>query len=132
MLSLIGALQSDDKDAPARFRTQFLKMLGHVFGNMGLSLTRGVGASVSTALRSKSAYKDGDALVRYHEAQLLRLSANFAYAADVSLMLGGRLKFEELLMGRLSDAMGAIFLGYATLHHFQRNRGIEGLEALAE
>lgn len=37
-------------------------------------------------------------------------------------MLGGRLKFEELLMGRLADAMGAIFLGYATLHHFERNR----------
>ena len=36
-------------------------------------------------------------------------------------------------MGRLSDAMGAIFLGYATLHHFERNRGsVAGLEALAE
>ena len=35
-------------------------------------------------------------------------------------------------MGRLSDAMGAIFLGYATLHHFQRNRNIAGLETLAE
>ena len=36
-------------------------------------------------------------------------------------------------MGRLSDAMGAIFLGYATLHHFERNKGsIKGLEALAE
>lgn len=36
-------------------------------------------------------------------------------------------------MGRLSDAMGAIFLGYATLHHFERNRGsVKGLEALAE
>lgn len=58
----------------------------------------------------------------HHEAQLLRLSANFAFASDVTLMLGGRLKFEELLMGRLADAMGAIFLGYATLHHFERNR----------
>jgi len=132
MLPAINALQSSDADAPAKFRTNLLKVLGHVFSNWGLSLTRGVGATFSTALRSNQAYKDGDALVRYHEAQLLRLSANFAFAADVSLTLGGRLKFEELLMGRLSDAMSAIFLGYATLHHFQRNRHIEGLEALAE
>jgi acyl-CoA dehydrogenase len=132
MLSLINSLQSTEEDAPAKFRTQFGRMLGHVFSNLGLSFTRGVGASVATAFRSADAYKDGDKLVAYHEAQLLRLSANFAFAADLALLLGGRLKFEELMMGRLSDAMGAIFLGYSTLHHFQRNRGIEGLEALAE
>jgi len=133
MLSAINALQSTEADAPAKFRTHFLNVVGHAFGNLGLSLTRGVGSTVSTALRSNSAYKDGDKLVAYHEAQLLRLSANFAFCADVALLLGGRLKFEELLMGRLSDAMGAIFLGYATLHHFERNRGsVDGLNALAE
>merc|ERR550537_1577163 len=37
------------------------------------------------------------------------------------------------MMARLSDAMGAIFLGYSVLHHFERNKGqIAGLEALAE
>merc|ERR1719473_894074 len=108
------------------------RMLGHVTSNFGLSLTRGVGASLATATRSASAYKDGDQLVAHHEKQLLRLSANFAFAADISLLLGGRLKFEELLMGRMADAMGSIFLGYAVLHHFQRHRHVAGLEALAE
>ena len=60
------------------------------------------------------------------------LSANFAFAADLALLLGGRLKFEELLMGRLADAMGAIYLGYATLHHFSRHKHVAGLNALAE
>ena len=92
-----------------------------------------VGASVSSAFRSSTAYQDPAKLISHHEAQLLRLSANFAFASDLALLLGGRLKFEELLMGRLSDAMGAIFLGYATLHHFQRNHAsVKGLEALAE
>merc|ERR1719399_581996 len=122
MLPLIGALQSNEADAPAKFRTQFLKMLGHVFSNLGFSFTRGIGATVSSMTRSSTAYKDGDALIRHHEAQLKRLSANFAFASDLALLLGGRLKFEELLMGRLADAMGAIFLGYATLHHFSRNK----------
>ena len=133
MLPLIDSLQSTDADAPAKFRTQFGKMLGHVFSNLGLGLMRGVGSTVSTATRSSTAYKDGDKLIAYHEAQLLRLSANFAFASDLALLLGGRLKFEELLMGRLADAMGAIFLGYSTLHHFSRNRAaVPGLEALAE
>ena len=133
MLSLINSLQSSEPDAPVKFRSQFVKMLGHVFSNLGLSLTRGAAASVSTTLRPSTAYIDGDQLLAYHEAQLLRLSANFAFSADLALLLGGRLKFEELMMGRLSDAMGAIFLGYSVLHHFQRNKGsIKGLEALAE
>jgi len=133
MLPLISALQSSEPDAPAKFRTQFLRMLHHVFSNLGYSLTRGVGATLSTATRSSTAYQDPKKLIAYHEAQLLRLSANFAFASDLALLLGGRLKFEELLMGRLSDAMGAIFLGYATLHHFSRNhQSVAGLNALAE
>jgi len=95
-------------------------------------VTRGIGSTVSTKLRSKTAYKNGDKLLDHHEKQLLRLSANFALTADLCFTLGGRLKFEELLMGRLSDAMGAIFLGYSTLHHYSRNRGVEGLEVLTE
>ena len=102
-------------------------------GNFGLSLTRGTGALVATATRSATAYKDGDKLVSYHEAQLLRLSANFAFAGNLCFLLGGRLKFEELLMGRLADAYGAIFLGYATLHHYERNRhSIKGAPKLRE
>ena len=78
------------------------------------------------------AYRDGDRLLEHHEKQLLRLSANFAITADLCFTLGGKLKFEELLMGRLADAMGAIYLGYATLHHYSRRRGIQGLEAVTE
>merc|ERR1711935_1250091 len=84
--------------------------------------------------RSKKDFKNGDKLLDYHEKQLLRLSANFALTADLCFTLGGRLKFEELLMGRLADTLGAIFLGYATLHHYSRRRhdNIHGLEAVTE
>jgi hypothetical protein len=133
MLNVIEALQSTDKDAPQKFAEHTAKCLKHAVGNFGLSLTRGTGAMLSTYTRSSSAYKDGDKLVAYHEAQMLRLSANFAFASNLCFLLGGRLKFEELLMGRLADAYGAIFLGYATLHHYERNRHtIKGLEPLVE
>ena len=135
MLELIQSLQAPpekEDEAIATFTKQFYKVVNHGLSNFGRSITRGIGSTVSTATRSKTAYKDGDKLIDYHEKQLLRLSANFALTADLCFTLGGRLKFEELLMGRLSDALGAIFLGYATLHHYGRQRGIEGLEAVTE
>lgn len=135
MLELIYSLQApreEEEKAIKTFTTQFYKVVGHGITNFFNSVTRGVNSTVSTALRSKKAYRDGDKLLAYHEKNLLRLSANFALTADLCFTLGGRLKFEELLMGRLSDAMGAIFLGYATLHHYSRNRGVEGLEAITE
>lgn len=108
--------------------------MGHVLTNFGLGLTRGLAATATTAFRSKTAYKGSpDALISYHEAQLARLSANFAFTADLALLLGGRLKYEELLMGRMADTMGAIFLGYATLHHFSKHaHSVQGLNVLAE
>jgi hypothetical protein len=135
MLELIQCLRAppeEEKEAAKIFTKQFYKVVGHGLTNFGQSLTRGIGSTVSTTFRSKTAYKDGDKLVDYHEKQLLRLSANFALTADLCFTLGGRLKFEELLMGRLSDALGAIFLGYATLHHYERRKGVKGLEALTE
>jgi len=135
MLELIESLQmpkSEEKKAVETFTRQFYNVVRHGVTNMWHSVSRGLQSSVSTATRSKTAYKDGDKLLEYHENQLLRLSANFALTADLCFTLGGKLKFEELLMGRLADALGAIFLGYATLHHYSRRRGIQGLEALTE
>jgi hypothetical protein len=135
MLELIYSLQApkgEEEKAVKTFTKQFYKVVNHGLANFFNSITRGIGSTVSTALRSKKEYQNGDKLLEYHEKNLLRLSANFALTADLCFTLGGRLKFEELLMGRLSDAMGAIFLGYSTLHHFARNREVEGLETLTE
>ena len=135
MLELIESLQYEgpnEKEAINKFYSQFFKVTKHGITNLTQSITRGIGSSISTSLRSKKAYMNGDKLLDYHEKQLLRLSANFALTADLCFTLGGRLKFEELLMGRLADALGGIFLGYATLHHYSRRRGVKGLEALTE
>lgn len=135
MLDLIKSLQappSEENKAVETFVKQFHKIVGHGLTNFAHSITRGISSTMSTKTRSKKAYLNGDKLLDYHEKQLLRLSANFALTADLCFTLGGALKFEELLMGRLADALGAIYLGYATLHHYKRRRGVEGLEALTE
>jgi len=135
MSDLLRALQqpeSEEKEAVETFVAQFYKIVGHGVSNFFGSVSKGVGATFSNKLWSKHAYKDGDKLLEHHEKQLLRLSNNFALTADLCFSLGGRLKYEELLMGRLADALGAIYLGYATLHHYHRRRGVDGLEALTE
>ena len=134
MLELIQSLQAEgtDKKNVDKFMKQFRAVVGHGLSNFGYSLSRGTGALFHQIFRSSSSYKDGDKLLEHHEKQLLRLSANFALTADLCFTLGGRLKFEELLMGRLADALGAIFLGYSTLHHYSQNRGIKNLESVTE
>lgn len=130
MLELIYSLQGDSTPENVdKFGKQLRKVINHGVSNFGYSLTRGVG-SMFTFRRD---YKDPDQLLAHHEKQLLRLSANFALTADLCFTLGGKLKFEELLMGRLADALGGIFLGYSTLHHYSRNKGqIQDLEAITE
>jgi acyl-CoA dehydrogenase len=134
MLDLIKSLQDETKspESVATFTKQFQKVLSHGFTNFGHSITRGLNSTFKTKLRSSKEYQNGDKLLIHHEQQLLRLSANFALTADLCFTMGGHLKFEELLMGRLADTIGAIFLGYATLHHYSRRRGIQGLEAVTE
>jgi len=135
MIDLLRALQapaSEEKEAVKIFTQQFYRIVGHGLSNFSSSISRGLRSTWDSMLRSKNAYHDGDKLLEFHEKQLLRLSANFALTADLCFTLGGQLKFEELLMGRLADALGAIYLGYATLHLYHRRRGVKGLESVTE
>jgi acyl-CoA dehydrogenase len=103
------------------FTKEVSGFMGHLFSNIGRSLTRAV-----TRPRSKSN------LATYYEGQLSRLAANFAVSADLALVLGGRLKFEEMLSGRFADAFGTLYLGYACLWYYQQNRNVQGIDALFE
>lgn len=121
LLNVVESLESNDKDAPARFATAVRQMVRHALSNFGRSIASGIGHALASPLGAPTASSKADNLVASHKARLDRLSANFAFAADLALLLGGRLKFEEMFMGRLADSLGAIFLGYATLHHLARN-----------
>jgi len=91
--------------------------LGHVFANVARSLTGAVSALVSAPFAASAKKSDP---VKYYEAHLGRLSANFALSSDLALALGGRLKFEEMLSGRFADAFGTLYLGYACLWYYQQ------------
>ena len=103
----------------------FMKEVGgivsHAFTNIGRSLTRAV-----TRSRSKAD------LEKHYESQLQRLSANFALSSDLALVLGGRLKFEEMLSGRFADAFGTLYMGYASLWFYKHHKHVEGIDAVFE
>ncbi|KAJ1437270.1 hypothetical protein B484DRAFT_392834 [Ochromonadaceae sp. CCMP2298] len=103
------------------FTKEVTGFLGHLFTNVGRSLSRAV-------LRPRSKAN----LEAYYEGQLGRLAANFAVSADLSLVLGGRLKFEEMLSGRFADAFSTLYLGYASLWYYQQNKHVEGMDAIFE
>ena len=133
LLDVVEALQSDSGDAPSKFMAGVKNMASHGATNFGRSVVAGVKDAVSLKGGETGSMKP-DAFVKLHEDRLQRLSANFAVAADLALLLGGRLKFEEMFMGRLADAIGAVFLGYGCLHHYARNHDKvdAGLQRVAE
>jgi hypothetical protein len=71
-------------------------------------------------------------LIEYYEGQLSRLASNFAVSSDLALVLGGRLKFEEMLSGRMADSLGTLYLGYACLWYYEQNKHVDGIEEVFE
>jgi len=120
--NLIGILDAIEKgDDVSGFTKATVGFVNHFFTNTARSLVRSVARP-----RSKSN------LLAYYEGQLSRLSANFAVSADLALVLGGRLKFEEMLSGRFADAFGTLYLGYACCWYYNQHRKVEGIDALFE
>mmetsp|Transcript_17867 Transcript_17867/g.23161 ORF Transcript_17867/g.23161 Transcript_17867/m.23161 type:complete len:442 (-) Transcript_17867:312-1637(-) len=109
LLNLVLAIQ--DGDNMKGFNENLTKIIGHAVGNTGRSFGRAL-------LRSRS---KGD-LENYYESQLNRLSSAFAFSADLSLTLGGKIKFAEMLSGRYADVLSNLYLGYATLWFHNQNK----------
>lgn len=119
LIKIVDTIQKgNDQDG---FRKEVVGFLGHLATNVGRSLTRAV-------LRPRSKSN----LQSYYEGQLSRLSANFAVSADLALVLGGRLKFEEMLSGRFADAFGTLYLGYACTWYYANHKHVEGIDQVYE
>lgn len=102
-------------------------------GTIGLIkhfMSNGINSIIRSITRPRTITSNN--LIEYYNGQLSRLAANFAFCSDVALILGGRLKFEEMLSARFADCLGSLFLGYACLWNYQHNRHINGIDKLLE
>lgn len=121
LYDLIKTLEGDANDLKG-FTRELNNIVKHAFSNTFNSVSRAL-------FRERSSGKPSN-LVTYYESQLSRLAANFAIQADLCLTIGGMIKFEEMLSGRMADALGRLYLGYACLWYYQKvgGRNVEGLD----
>jgi acyl-CoA dehydrogenase len=90
--------------------------------HIGHTLSNGVRAVVHGLTRSLFARAPLGAApeTRHYFRHLTRLSAAFAFLADVSMLaMGGALKRKEKISGRLGDVLSMMYLVSATLKHYE-------------
>jgi acyl-CoA dehydrogenase len=90
--------------------------------HIGHTLSNGVRAVVHGLTRAMFARAPLSAApeTRHYFRQLTRLSAAFAFLADVSMLaMGGALKRKEKISGRLGDVLSMMYLVSATLKHYE-------------
>jgi acyl-CoA dehydrogenase len=101
-------------EAAREFDDAFTSHLGHVISNGVRSFVFGLVPSVAPVPSGASR----DTLHYYRNLQ--RISAAFAFLADISMMaMGGALKRKEKISGRLGDILSMLYLTSATLKHFE-------------
>lgn len=122
--NLINIINSIEKgDDVQGFRSEVLQLVGHAVRNGAMSISKNL-------MRPRK--KTPGNLLSYYEGQFSRLAANFAVCSDIALILGGRLKVEEMLSGRFADAFGTLYLGYACMWNYRQNPSVEGIDDLFE
>jgi acyl-CoA dehydrogenase len=110
-----AAKEMSGDDASLEFDDAFTSHIGHVISN-------GVRAWVYGLTHSAFAPvpKDVSKEIRHYFRHVSRLSAAFAFLADVSMLaMGGALKRKEKISGRLGDVLSMLYLVSATLKRYE-------------
>ncbi|MBI5186932.1 MAG: acyl-CoA dehydrogenase [Nitrospinae bacterium] len=110
----LKTMEDPDKErGKSDFDKAIISHIGLVAGNAVRSLWLGVTGSHCTVA-------PGSSSTRPYYKRLARMSAAFALAADLSLLvLGGALKRKEKLSGRLADIFSNLYLMSAVLKRFE-------------
>ncbi|HWA36745.1 MAG TPA: acyl-CoA dehydrogenase domain-containing protein, partial [Burkholderiales bacterium] len=115
VLREMRAAELKGAEASREFDDAFMSHIGHTVSN-------GVRAFVYGVSRSAFAPypKDSSPETRHYYKHVSRLSAAFAFLADVSMMaMGGALKRKEKISGRLGDVLSMMYLVSATLKRYE-------------
>jgi len=104
---------SDTRRGAADFDNAF-------FGHIGFTISNVVRAFYLGLTGARFVRVPGDRRAKRYYRQLTRMSAAFALASDISmLVMGGELKRKEKISGRLADVLSHLYLGSASLKRFE-------------
>ncbi|MDZ7830009.1 MAG: acyl-CoA dehydrogenase domain-containing protein [Halofilum sp. (in: g-proteobacteria)] len=116
---LIGEIIAAQNDDAAQASRDFDDAL---FGHLGFTVRNAARAFVYGLSRSRLAPAPRPGPTARYFRRLARMSAAFAYVADMTLLtLGGELKRKEKLSGRFADALIHMFVCSAVLKHHEDN-----------
>jgi acyl-CoA dehydrogenase len=102
-------------EASREFDDAFTSHIGHVISNGVRSFVHGI-----TSSRLAHVPRNGAPETLHYYRFTSRLSAAFAFLADMSMMaMGGALKRKEKISGRLGDVLSMLYLISATLKRYE-------------
>ena len=109
-----AAKEMQGPEASREFDDAFTSHIGHVLRNGIRAFVYGVTASIASVPSSSSPD------TKHYFRHVSRLSAAFAFLADMSMMaMGGALKRREKISGRLGDVLSMMYLVSATLKRYE-------------
>ncbi|HEX6319090.1 MAG TPA: acyl-CoA dehydrogenase [Burkholderiales bacterium] len=109
-----AAKEMQGDEASREFDDAFTSHVGHVLRNGIRAFVYGVTASIA------STPSDCARETRHYYRHVSRLSAAFAFLADISMLaMGGALKRREKISGRLGDVLSMMYLVSATLKRYE-------------
>ena len=118
LLNIIASIENNDKKG---FSEHFTKIIYHTFNNLVKSVYYGIYLKI---------YRNKNDISRYHEVQLNRHVANFAFIANMGLLMGGKIKTAEYISGRYADILSDIYMSYACLWYYRQNKEIKDIDKL--
>src|SRR5262245_17876558 len=109
-----AAKEMQGEEASREFDDAFTSHISHVLRNGIRTLAYGITARIAPAPKGASPE------TRHYYRHVSRLSAAFAFLADISMLaMGGALKRKEKSSGRLGDVLSMMYLVSATLKRYE-------------
>jgi len=110
-----AAKEMQGEEASREFDDAFTAHIGHTLANGVRTLLHGLSRSMFATAPITAAPE-----TRHYYRHITRLSAAFAFLADVSMLaMGGALKRKEKISGRLGDVLSMMYLASATLKRYE-------------
>ena len=110
-----AAKEMQGEEASREFDDAFTAHVGHTLANGVRTLLHGLSRSMFATAPIATAPE-----TRHYYRHITRLSAAFAFLADVSMLaMGGALKRKEKISGRLGDVLSMMYLASATLKRYE-------------
>jgi acyl-CoA dehydrogenase len=110
-----AAKELSGADASREFDDAFTSHVGHVISNGVRTFIFGISKAAFAPVPANSPPE-----TRHYYRHVSRLSAAFAFLADISMLaMGGALKRKEKISGRLGDVLSMMYLVSATLKRYE-------------